>query len=164
MNRRALLAAAATAAVAGCADALDGPDAAEAESMIVDHINDARESAGGGSLAVDDDLRAAARDHSRDMYDRGFFDHVDPNGRGPDDRVACRAGETLHSGDLGTMQNIDGSETWNTRQTDELAGYVDEGWRNSQQHREILVDPAWRWVGVGVYIGDDEFFVTAKFC
>jgi len=45
-----------------------------------------------------------------------------------------------------------------------LVGFVDEGWRNSPQHADILVDSQWRAVGVGVYIGDEEFFVTAKFC
>ena len=163
MKRRTVLAGV-PLVLAGCMEALEGPDGSEAESEIVEEINDFRGDHGLGVLGIDDTLREAARDHSRDMAERGFYDHRNPEGEGPGDRVACRAGETIHGGEIGSMQNPGSSETWNTRLTAELVGFVDEGWRNSPQHADILVDSQWRAVGVGIYIGEDEFFVTAKFC
>src|SRR5688572_24058278 len=38
-------------------------------------------------LRVDDKLSMIARRHSEDMARRGFFDHVNPDGLGPNDRA-----------------------------------------------------------------------------
>lgn len=163
MQRRSVLAAA-PVALAGCLDMFEDPDADEAETLVVDHINDAREEVGVGKLPVDEYLRAAARTHSEDMDQRGFIGHENPDGEQPWDRVGCQAGETIHSGEIGEMKNVDSHKTWYTHRTDELAGFVDEGWRNSEGHYDILVDASWQAVGVGIHISEREFFVTAKFC
>lgn len=164
MQRRSVLAVV-PVALGGCLDVLDvDPDGREAERLVVEHINDDRAEAGVGQLSVDAALESAAREHSQDMADRGFIGHQNPDGDQPWDRVACDAGETIHSGEIGEMQNVDSHQTWYTHRVEELAGYVGEGWRNSEQHYDILVDSTWQAVGVGIHISDREFFVTAKFC
>jgi len=163
MKRRTVLAGV-PLALAGCLDAFDGPDADAAAQAILAAINDERAAVGVGSLAGDDRLKSAAIEHSRDMAARDFYDHQNPDGQEPWDRVGCQAGENIHGGDLGRMQNVGQSKTWNTREPDELAGYVAEGWLNSRGHYENMIDSRWSAVGIGVHIADGEFLVTAKFC
>ncbi len=40
-------------------------------------------------LEMDEVLRIAARLHSSDMGERGFFDHDNPDGQSPFDRIAA---------------------------------------------------------------------------
>jgi len=40
------------------------------------------------ALRADRSLGRAARGHARAMLEKGFFDHIDPEGRGPAERVA----------------------------------------------------------------------------
>jgi uncharacterized protein YkwD len=165
MNRRTVLAAG-VAAVAGCADvaAPQRPDADAAAAQIIDGINEVRAEAGRGALAERAALSSAAADHAADMAARDFYSHTSPDGTEPWDRVACRAGENIHRGELGTVQNVDSDESWDTRETAGLAGYVVEGWVLSDGHYRLMTDTRWQHVGAGVHVGDAEFFATAMFC
>ena len=163
MHRRTVLAAGA-AALAGCSDALDGPDPAEAERLIREGINDERSAVGTATLPSDDSLATAARAHSADMHERDFYGHETPDGVGPSARAGCRAGENIHRGQIGEMRNVDGDETYQTADVAELAAYVVEGWVLSEGHYELMTSPRWARVGVGVHIADNAFFATALFC
>jgi len=58
------------------------------ERGIVECANRNRRSRGLKPLQASSVLSAAARLHARNMARRGFFDHTDPQGRGPAERVA----------------------------------------------------------------------------
>ena len=107
--------------------------------------------------------REAARAHARDMHERGFYDHVNPDGEAPEDRVACGAGENIHRGELGPMETADG-KTWYTREPDDMAGYLVRDWQLSEPHRRNLLDPQWRQQGVGIVVDGNHFFGVAMFC
>jgi len=164
MKRRTVLAGSALA-LAGCSsDALEGPEAADAEAEIRDRLAGLRDSEGLSELSARDALATAARGHSRDMHERDFYAHENPDGAGPSDRAGCRAGEVIHRGEIGEMRNRGSDETYDTYAADELAAYVVDGWRLSEPHFETITLPRWAAIGVGVYIGDGEFFATAMFC
>jgi len=163
VSRRTLLVTVA-ATTAGCADATSGPDARGAETQVRKRINELRAERGVGALSSTPSLVEAARAHCRDMHRREFYAHENPDGEGPSARAPCRAAETLHRGELGRMQNIDGETTWSTSDTAELAGYVVEGWQLSEPHREIMLDGTYGATGIGIVIEDREFFATALFC
>jgi len=163
VSRRTLLVTVA-ATTAGCADATSGPDARAAETHVRERINELRAERGVGALSSTPPLVEAARDHCRDMHAREFYAHENPDGEQPWDRAPCRAGETIHRGELGRMQNVDGETVWHTSDTADLAGYVAEGWRLSDGHREVMLDPTYGAVGVGIVIEDRAFFATALFC
>ena len=185
MQRRTVLAGAAVA-LAGCAadsgpqdddsgnesspesdeetQGSEPPDHETAEERIRAHINVERAEAGVRELGRSRELADAARAHSRDMHDREFYDHRNPDGQEPWDRVVCEAGENIHRGEIGRMQNVDSEHRWQTRDPEELAGYVIEGWVLSREHYENMTDRHWEQVGVGVHIEGGEFYVTAKFC
>jgi uncharacterized protein YkwD len=61
---------------------------ANAERLIRRCANHQRAMRGIPALRVDTSLGRAARAHARAMLEQGFFDHTDPQGRGPRDRVA----------------------------------------------------------------------------
>jgi hypothetical protein len=82
----------------GCANVADWAfEDTESELDLFALLNFARqygvsctgEGAGESAPAVEmrPELRCAARLHSRDMSDRDFFDHVNPDGEGPEDRM-----------------------------------------------------------------------------
>lgn len=89
-----------------------------------------------GPLVMDAALREAARCHSLDMAERGYFDHETPEGRTPWDRIAD-AGYTGSP----TGENI-------------AVGYVDAdevvtGWMDSPGHCSNIMNPGSNEHGLG---------------
>jgi uncharacterized protein YkwD len=92
-------------------------------------------------------LAHAARGHARDMVRRGYFDHLAPDGTRVADRIrrtgyldgvrAWRVGEVLAWG-----QGSEGSPVGTVR-----------GWLRSPPHRAVLLDRAFRDVGLAVVPG-----------
>jgi len=97
-----------------CASVATWPDEATSEEgEVLDLVNAARATGGtcGGQsyapsppLAVSTELRCAARVHTQDMAARGYFDHDNPEGESPFDRmeragyVYAAAGENIAQG------------------------------------------------------------------
>jgi uncharacterized protein YkwD len=94
------------------------------EEEVVALVNDARADGGccgnegcfdaAPPLAIDPVLRSAARLHSTDMAERGFFDHDNPDGRTPFDRIreagwdGCAMGENIAEGYETPAEVVDG--------------------------------------------------------
>lgn len=96
-----------------------------------------------GPLEIDATLTCAARVHSLDMYERGFFDHTNPDGEDPFDRME-EAG--FEGGRMG--ENI-------------AQGYGDpaqvmEGWMSSDGHCSNIMNDGFTLIGIGYYPGDME--------
>jgi uncharacterized protein YkwD len=121
--------------------ATSGPD--EQERAVRCLVNRERERRDLPRLRADERLAAAAGAHSRDMVRRGFFDHVSPGGSTPA-RRARRAGYPWRS--------IGEAIAWGTGSYATAASTV-ERWMDSPPHREILLHPGLREIGVGVAPG-----------
>lgn len=94
-----------------------------------------------GPLTMHPLLRCAARMHSKDMVDRDFFDHTNPDNESPWDRIA----KSGYGGYQNAGENIAaGSGT--------AAGVVDQ-WMNSDGHCANIMNPAFNQIGVGYYPG-----------
>lgn len=90
----------------------------------------------------DEAAARAARKHSRNMAEQGFFDHHDPARRSPFDRMKAE----------GITFSV-AAENIASRQKDALEAHMD--WMNSTTgHREALLGDYER-LGVGVYLQDD---------
>lgn len=165
MQRRTLLAGVAVA-VAGCSSsATAGPDADAAAEQLRAAINEERQAAGVVELAPSDTLAEAAREHSRDMHQREFYGHENPDGEHPWDRVRCRASENIHRGEVAAeLRGFESEDVFNTTTAEGIAGYVRTGWVNSDGHYQNMTRSEWGEIGVGVYVGADEFYATAMFC
>jgi uncharacterized protein YkwD len=97
-----------------------------------------------GPVVAEAQLRCAARLHSQDMAVRGFFDHTNPDGLSPWDRVDL----TDYSGNA-SGENI-------------AQGYPDptavmQGWMASDGHCANIMNPDNTELGVGYY-GDNSYW------
>ncbi|MFL6097398.1 MAG: CAP domain-containing protein [Blastococcus sp.] len=108
------------------------------EDQVLALVNVQRAAAGCGALTADPALADVARAHSADMRDRGFFDHVNPDGLDPFERAA-RAGLEAHAENIAYGQ------------PDPAA--VMESWMTSAGHRANILNCDLTRLGVGVAQG-----------
>jgi uncharacterized protein YkwD len=74
-----------------------------------------------------------------------FFDHVAPDGSGPEDRVAATGYAAAGVGEnIGEGAGADASS----------AAAMVAGWMDSAGHRANILDPGFRDAGIGVVLGD----------
>ena len=131
------------------------------EARIVQRMNQAR--AAGATcgtttydptdpLEADPALRCASRAHSKDMSDRGFFDHTNPDGDGPTERFhkAGWSGSTWGENIVGGYGSADAQF---------------DGWMSSPGHCGNIMNPSFTQVGVGYFQGAGEYrdYTTAGF-
>jgi uncharacterized protein YkwD len=88
-------------------------------------------------LVMDPTLRCAARLHSLDMAQKGYFDHTGLDGRSPFDRID----DVDYDGSYPLGENI----AWGSS----TARQVMEGWMNSPGHCENIMNPEFGEIGVG---------------
>jgi uncharacterized protein YkwD len=91
-------------------------------------------------LTMQPNLRCAARKHSKDMNDRNFFDHTNPSGESPFDRMQ-KAG---YNGATGGENIAGGSE--------DAYGTMQQ-WMGSDGHCANIMSPDYTEIGVGYYPG-----------
>lgn len=150
MHRRGFLAVVAAAGLGGC---LSDTGPKDIEMAIHERVNAARSERGASTLAMSEDLRALAQDHSRAMATRDFFGHVGPNGKTWDPEGCGRWGENIYfeEGRLEVPESVaDRTVSW---------------WMDSPPHRENLLNSAFSAEGIGVAESDDgELYVTQSLC
>ena len=159
-----------------------GFDSKLVEDYIFEFTNEEREQRGLKKLISFTVIENIARNHSIDMSERNFYDHVNPDGQDPTDRA--RKSGYLCKKDFGTYytqglaENIAQSYTYSSYMTlgvkssynwiaDEktLAKQIVDGWMNSKGHRENILNPQYDRIGVGVEINSDEtVYSTQNFC
>jgi uncharacterized protein YkwD len=108
--------------------------------QVVALTNEQRLANGCKALTVNPILTSVAQAHSADMAKRNFFDHNNPDGKSPFDRMTA-AGYKYRM----AAENI-------------AAGYptaaaVVDGWMNSQGHRENILNCGLTQIGVGYVTG-----------
>ena len=94
-----------------------------------------------GPLTMDPALRCAARKHSADMAARNFFDHTNPDGESPWDRMGkagygnySNAGENIAAG------------------SPDAQGTMDQ-WMGSDGHCANIMNPSFEHIGIGYSTG-----------
>ncbi|MFD3524123.1 CAP domain-containing protein [Streptomyces sp. NPDC058653] len=123
------------------------PSSAEAEVLAL--VNQERAKVGCQPLRADNALNGLAEAFSKDMADRGFFDHTDPDGNTPWDR-ADQAGIT----------NL-GGENIARGQADAQA--VMASWMASEGHRENILNCDYKTIGIGAHFADGGPWWTQDF-
>jgi len=141
---------AAPAAAAGCAGADHVPTAAtlaSTRSATLCLLNAERTARGLRPLRENALLTRASEGHSRDMVQRRFFDHTDPDGRDVMDRVRAagyvgRNGRCLAGENIAYGPGASGTPRSMVRM-----------WMGSKYHRANILDRRYREIGLGVAIG-----------
>jgi uncharacterized protein YkwD len=111
-------------------------------------INLARSAHGLGALRPDKRLDRAAGTHARDMVRRRYFSHTSPEGATMLDRVR-RSGYLDRTSDSWAVGEMLG---WGTGALGTPAAIV-TAWMQSPRHRQILLGPRYRDLGVAVLAG-----------
>lgn len=112
----------------------------ESEREMWMFINQEREKEGVGKLKLDrGELTNTARKHGVDMFERGYFSHVNPDKEDPFDRLEnMDVSYVLAAENLAYAPDV------------ELAH---RGLMDSQSHRDNILNPAFGKVGIGVVDG-----------
>jgi len=150
MARRALLCLALTASAVGLwagsapAGAIGrGSTSATAalERDVLSNVNLLRHQHGLGALRLSAKLAAAARLHSTEMAQRGYFSHDSANGTSFDKRIA-------------RFYSLSGKHYWSVGENllwsspDVSASSALDMWLNSPEHKKILLTARWRESGL----------------
>jgi uncharacterized protein YkwD/uncharacterized membrane protein required for colicin V production len=107
----------------------------EVELEMLKLINKDRSERGLSELIMDDLLREVARDHSIDMLRRGYFSHVDPEGRTLFDRLVSGGVLFILAG-----ENLAFAPT---------VSIAHQGLMDSPGHRENILNPQFSRIGIG---------------
>ncbi len=110
-----------------------------AEQEMFQMVNKERIANGVQPLVFDNALRDVGREHSRDMFLRGYFSHYTPEGLSPFDRMT----------NAGISFNAAGENLALAPSTD----LAMQGLMNSPGHRKNILDPNFNKVGIGVMDG-----------
>jgi uncharacterized protein YkwD len=125
--------------IAAPACAESGEPASTTHRAMLDALNLYRLENGLQPLVYSKRLEAAADAYVQDLWDRSFFDHIDPEGRTPGDRAVavdfCHpyVGENLAAGQTSVQA-------------------VMEAWKNSPTHDKNLLEPNYVYVGMGHFV------------
>lgn len=112
----------------------DCADPTEQEELRL--TNEARTSMGLSAFVCDERLTRAARLHSQDMCDLGYFDHTSADGRSFVDRITAQGATYSTAG-----ENIAWGQT--------TPAEVHDGWMHSPGHRANILNGAFHRIGIG---------------
>jgi uncharacterized protein YkwD len=109
------------------------------ENQMLEMVNAERRAAGLQPVKPDMQLTLVARDHSRDMFARGYFSHVSPDGKDLGNRM-----QQAKLGYLSAGENLALAPTLYTAHT---------GLMHSPGHRANILRPQFGRLGIGVLDG-----------
>ena len=106
------------------------------EKQVLDLVNAERAKYGLSALTWADDLANIARAHSQDMIRRNYFDHTDPDGRSPFDRLKNAGIRYRYAAE-------------NIAYGQKSPAAVMNAWMNSSGHRKNILNANLKEIGVG---------------
>ncbi|MFE1952803.1 sigma-70 family RNA polymerase sigma factor [Streptomyces sp. NPDC059524] len=118
--------------------------------QVTQLVNTERAKNGCAPVRQNSTLDKAALGHSEDMAARNYFDHTDPDGNDPGDRITA----------AGYTWSTYGENIARGQQT---PAQVMEGWMNSPGHRANILNCAFKEIGVGVHQGSGGPWWTQVF-
>lgn len=108
----------------------------DSENEMLNLINQERKSRGLNELKMDDHLQEIGRNHSRDMFERGYFSHYNPEGLSPFDRLRSEGIVYVYAGEnLALAPDVNKAH---------------QGLMDSEGHRENILNPNFNKIGIGV--------------
>ncbi len=110
---------------------------------VLELTNEERAAFGLAPLELDPEASVVAYAHCWDMHLRDFFDHTNPDGLGPEERLAQHG----VSFDVARENLARGHATPES---------VVQGWMASDVHRANILYPGWTRVGIAVHSGPDD--------
>ncbi|MCL5094218.1 MAG: CvpA family protein [Patescibacteria group bacterium] len=111
----------------------------ESENKMLELINEERAKAGLQPVVLDEDIQKVARDHSEDMFEKGYFAHLSKEGKTPFDRLKEGGIKFATAGEnLALAPDV----------------YIaHKGLMDSPGHKANILTPEYKKVGIGVIDG-----------
>ncbi|HET9826166.1 MAG TPA: CAP domain-containing protein, partial [Chitinophagaceae bacterium] len=109
------------------------------EAKMLQLVNAERTKRGLRPLRPDPELTQVARQHSKDMFARGYFAHISPEGKSPFDRM-----NDAHVSYLTAGENLALAHS---------LSIAHNGLMNSPGHRANILNPSFGRVGIGILDG-----------
>lgn len=129
------------------------------EKAVHEETNNQRADHGLNKLSYSHHLSAIANQHSRDMAERGFFSHTNPDG----EETADRYRRFDHTG-RSSGENIARTYPSLTATPRDAAKAVVADWMDSPRHRENILRGRFEREGIGIYLGSDgAMYATQNF-
>ncbi|WMX48310.1 sigma-70 family RNA polymerase sigma factor [Streptomyces roseicoloratus] len=122
-----------------------GPTSSSDAAQVIELANAERAKAGCGPLTEHTLLTRAAQGHSDDMAARDFFDHTNPDGADPGDRVTAAGYRWSTYGENIAM----GQRT---------PADVMEAWMNSPGHRANILNCSFKEIGIGIHTAGGPYW------
>jgi uncharacterized protein YkwD len=128
----------------------NAPPRPDLEARMLELVNAERRAAGLKPVRPDPEMTAVARAHSKDMFARGYFAHVSPDGKDLGDRMqAARVGYLTAGENLALAPTLFSAHT---------------GLMNSPGHRRNVLRPQFGRLGIGILDGGSRgLMVTQAF-
>lgn len=115
--------------------------AAVSASTLISLTNSSRAQAGLGTLSVNSQLVSAATSKANDMLEKDYFAHTSPDGKTPWDFISASGYGYVYAGENLAIGYNNSSE-------------LHTAWMNSPSHRENIMNPNFREVGIAVATGE----------
>ena len=113
-------------------------DSASEAQMLV-RINEERSKVGAAILTINPQIVPVARAHSRDMFERKYFSHINPEGKDAGDRLNDATVDYFVAGEnLAYAPDVETAH---------------RGLMNSEGHRKNILEPQFRHIGIGIIDG-----------
>jgi hypothetical protein len=119
-------------------------DESRAVTLMLNEINRMRANEGLGPLILSPELSAVSRRHSKDMADRDYFGHLDPDGLDANDRVRQAGLNCIVSENIGVYR------TDRIPMARVISDLMDSFYK-SELHRANILNPHLTHVGIGFY-------------
>jgi uncharacterized protein YkwD len=120
---------------------------ASLDTGVLVQLNAIRVEHGLVPLTLSPELTAAAQAHSSEMVARGYFAHPSANGTPFWKRIQAYYAQTDGSWSVG--ENL----LWSSGDIGATAGMA--AWMASPPHRENILDPSWRQIGIAAVVSAD---------
>ena len=118
------------------------------EMQMLQMVNEERAKAGLKPVHADPELTRVARNHSQDMFERGYFAHENPDGQDPFDRMRAANVQFRAAG-----ENLALAQTLEIAHTNLM---------NSPGHRANILNPAFGRLGIGILDGGYYGFMISQ--
>lgn len=149
-------------AVQGASVGADDLNATRVEHLVHEYTNRERRDADVPAVEYDADLASIAEYHSRDMAERDYVGHTNPDGESIADRFREFGYACETNGEVIQWLEYDEVEG---RGAEAVARAIVENWMNSDLHRSFVLSESWGRQGVGVYVSDSgRVYVTQNTC
>lgn len=129
------------------------PSLAKMEAEVFQGINQIRQKKRLAQFRQNDKLAAVARNYSRRMAEQRFFAHTSPQGDTMVERVRS----------AGIFYFMLGENLFTSTNIPQPAQAAITGWMNSPGHRDNILNPVYREMGIGVWKRGNTYYFTQLF-